>query len=76
MDLNFYYEFKSNFTWWNRQTLGTFFKTLFTGIFVGSDDYGNKYYKNKKNERWVIYSKEIEATKKCCRLVSLDASYK
>ena len=51
------------FTWWNRQTLGTFLKTLFTGIFVGSDDYGNKYYKNKKNERWVIYSKEIEATK-------------
>ena len=30
---------------------------------MGSDDYGNKYYSNKKNERWVVYSKNIEATK-------------
>ena len=51
------------FTWWNRQTLGTFLKTLFTGTFVGKDKFGNKYYKNKKDERWVIYSKEVEATK-------------
>ena len=51
------------FTWWNRQTLGTFLKTLFLGKYVGSDEYGNKYYKNKKDERWVIYSKNIEATK-------------
>ena len=51
------------FTWWNRQTLGTFLKTFFTGIFVGKDKYGNKYYKNKKNERWAIYSTEIEASK-------------
>ena len=29
----------------------------------GKDKFGNKYYKNKKNERWVIYSGEIEATK-------------
>ena len=55
--------FKIIFTWWNKQTLGTFLKTLFTGIYVGKDEFGNKYYKNKKNERWVIYSKEIEATK-------------
>ena len=51
------------FTWWNRQTFGTFLKTLFTGIFVGKDELGNKYYKNNKNERWVVYSKDIEATK-------------
>ncbi len=51
------------FTWWNRQTFGTFLKTLFFGRYVGSDEYGNKYYKSKKNERWVIYSKNIEATK-------------
>ena len=55
--------FKIIFTWWNKQTLGTFLKTLFTGIYVGKDEFGNKYYKNKKNERWVIYSKDIEATK-------------
>jgi NADH:ubiquinone oxidoreductase subunit len=51
------------FTWWNKQTLGTFLKTLFYGIYVGKDDFGNKYYKSKKNERWVIYSNNIEATK-------------
>ena len=36
------------FTWWHRQTFGTFLKTLFLGKFVGSDEYGNKYYKSKK----------------------------
>ena len=51
------------FTWWNKQTFGTFLKTLFFGKYVGSDDFGNKYYKNKKDERWVIYSQDIEATK-------------
>ncbi len=51
------------FTWWNRQTFGTFLKTLFFGKFVGSDDYGNKYYQSKRNERWVVYANNIEATK-------------
>ena len=36
------------FTWWNRQTFGTFLKTLFFGKYVGSDEFGNKYYKSKK----------------------------
>ena len=51
------------FTWWNRQTFGTFLKTLFTGKYVGKDEFGNKYYKNKRDERWVIYSSNIEATR-------------
>ena len=51
------------FTWWNKQTFGTFLKTLFTGKFVGKDKFGNKYYKNKDDQRWVIYSNNIEATK-------------
>tara|TARA_Y100001958_G_C20695478_1_gene203933 strand:- start:93 stop:443 length:351 start_codon:yes stop_codon:yes gene_type:complete len=55
--------FKIFFTWWNRQTLGTFLKTLFFGKLVGSDEFGNKYYKSKKGKRWVIYSNNIEATK-------------
>jgi len=55
--------FKIFFTWWNRQTFGTFLKTLFFGKFVGSDEFGNKYYKSKSDERWVIYSNNIEATK-------------
>ncbi len=50
------------FTWWNRQTFGTLLKTLFFGKLVGKDEFGNKYYKNKQDERWVIYSKNIEAT--------------
>ena len=55
--------FKIIFTWWNKQTFGTFLKTLFFGKYVGSDEFGNKYYQSKKNERWVLYSKNIEATK-------------
>ncbi len=51
------------FTWWNRQTLGTFLKTLFFGKFVGKDNLGNKYYKDKQDNRWVIYSNNVEATK-------------
>ena len=51
------------FTWWNKQTFGTFLKTLFFGKFVGKDEFGNKYYKSKSDERWVIYSGNIEATK-------------
>ena len=51
------------FTWWNKQTFGTFLKTLFFGKYVGKDRLGNKYYKNKKNDRWVIYKSNIEATK-------------
>ncbi|MDA9624878.1 NADH-ubiquinone oxidoreductase subunit NDUFA12 family protein [Candidatus Pelagibacter bacterium] len=51
------------FTWWNKQTFGTFIKTLFFGKLVGQDEYGNKYYKNNKDERWVIYSNYAEASK-------------
>ena len=54
---------KTFFTWWNKQTFGTFLKTLVFGKYVGTDEYGNKYYKSKKNERWVIYSNNIEATR-------------
>ena len=40
--------FLETFTWWNNQTLGTKILTLFKGKYVGKDDFGNKYYKNKK----------------------------
>ena len=55
--------FKIIFTWWNKQTLGTFLKTLFYGKYVGTDEFGNRYYQSKSKERWVIYSNNIEATK-------------
>ena len=54
---------KQIFTWWNSQTTGTFLYTIFFGKFVGKDQFGNKYYKNKKDKRWVIYNGEINASK-------------
>ena len=54
---------KKIFTWWNRDTLGTRMKTILFGKLIGSDEYGNKYYQNKKGKRWVIYANEIDASK-------------
>ena len=55
---------KEILTWWNHQTIGTRLYTIFFGKFVGTDDFGNKYYENKKRKkRWIIYNGEIEATK-------------
>ena len=55
--------FKQIFIWWNRQTIGTFLYTLMTGKFVGQDEFGNKYYTNKKKKRWAIYNDQVEASK-------------
>tara|TARA_X000001036_G_scaffold390919_1_gene388850 strand:+ start:42 stop:410 length:369 start_codon:yes stop_codon:yes gene_type:complete len=63
VDLNKNMNFKIIFTWWNRQTFGTFLKTLFFGKYVGKDKFGNKYYKNNNDERWVVYSDHVDATK-------------
>ena len=54
---------KQIFTWWHKQTVGTFVYTLFTGQFAGNDQFGNKYYFNSKGKRWVIYKNRIEASK-------------
>ena len=54
---------KQIFTWWNSQTFGTFLYTIFFGKLVGKDEFGNKYYKNKKGKRWVIYKGEVNASK-------------
>ena len=54
---------KQIFTWWHRQTFGTFLKTAFYGKLIGKDQYGNKYYKNKQDDRWVVYANNIDATK-------------
>jgi NADH:ubiquinone oxidoreductase subunit len=55
--------FKKIFIWWNQETVGTKLKTIFTGKFVGSDSFGNKYYEDKAGKRWVIYNDEIDASK-------------
>ena len=54
---------KQIFTWWHKQTLGTFIYTLFTGKLAGIDEFGNKYYSNSKGKRWVIYEKNVESSK-------------
>ena len=54
---------KKIFTWWNQETIGTKIKTLIFGRLVGKDSFGNKYYENKKGQRWVIYFGEIDASK-------------
>ena len=49
-------------------SFGTILYTWLYGNYVGSDEFKNKYYCNKKNfndleaKRWVIFYKEIEAT--------------
>lgn len=54
------------FTWWNGQTLGTRFFTWRKGIFVGQDEFGNKYYRAVVpplgERRWVIYNGYAEAS--------------
>ena len=55
--------FKKIFTWWNQYTLGTKILTIFSGKFVGNDNFGNKYYESKSGKRWVIYKNEIDASK-------------
>ena len=55
--------FKQIFIWWNQETLGTKLKTIFYGKLVGTDSFGNKYYKSKNGKRWVIYKDEIDASK-------------
>jgi len=51
------------FIWWNRETLGMRVWTALAGIYVGSDEFGNRYYKHKRNDRrWVIYNGYAEAS--------------
>ena len=55
--------FKQIFTWWNKQTIGTFIYTLFRGKLIGIDEFGNKYYSNSSGKRWVIYNGTVESSK-------------
>lgn len=52
------------FTWWHGQTLGTRFYTWRRGTLVGTDEAGNRYYVDRRNDRrWVIYADIVEASK-------------
>ena len=62
---------KAIFTWWNGAALGARFHIGRRGVFVGTDDFGNKYYEAKdtsdsydgRKRRWVIYDGYAEASK-------------
>ncbi len=56
--------FAEFFIWWRKQTLGMRVQTWLKGKYVGSDEFGNKYYMHKKTgKRWVIYNGLVEASK-------------
>lgn len=51
------------FTWWNGQTMGTRFFTWRKGEFVGNDEFGNTYYRERRGERrWVTYNGVADAS--------------
>lgn len=59
------------FTWWNETTLGALFDIRRRATFVGSDDYGNRYYEDRRvslgekgyHRRYVIYKGLAEPSK-------------
>lgn len=50
-------------------SLGTWIYTLFNGELVGTDEFGNRYYRgrgrklNNRERRWVVYRGDVEASK-------------
>ena len=51
------------FIWWNGQTIGTKIYTKFFGNFVGTDEYGNNYFKSSNGtKRWVNYKGDCDAS--------------
>src|ERR1700712_1233539 len=58
------------FTWWSSLTVGTRVWTSRHGRFVGTDEFGNHYYRTGKvdpdlgfERRWVIYAGESDGSK-------------
>ncbi len=58
------------FTWWHGNTLGTRITIWRQGRFIGKDDFGNRYYEQRKGvgplgrpRRWVTYTDLAEASK-------------
>ena len=62
--------FSEIFSWWGGNTWGTRLTIWRQGRLVGKDDFGNRYYEQKKGvgplgvpRRWVTYSDFAEASK-------------
>lgn len=62
---------KAIFTWWNGATIGVRFTIGRRGRFIGSDEFGNRYFEARdakdsydgRRRRWVIFQGYAEATK-------------
>lgn len=56
--------FRMIFAWWHHATFGTLATIWFSGTYVGTDKFGNRYYQSKKgNRRWVTYAGTVEASR-------------
>jgi hypothetical protein len=62
--------FSEIFSWWGGNTWGTRLTIWRQGRFIGRDDFGNRYYEQKKGvgplgrpRRWVTYTDFAEASK-------------
>jgi NADH:ubiquinone oxidoreductase subunit len=53
------------FTWWNGATWGTWLFTRMRGEQVGQDEFGNIYYRHRKDprRRWVIYPADNDGSR-------------
>jgi NADH:ubiquinone oxidoreductase subunit len=52
------------FGWWHHATFGTLVTIWFSGSYVGTDKFGNRYYQSKKGKRrWVTYAGTVEASR-------------
>jgi NADH:ubiquinone oxidoreductase subunit len=52
------------FVWWRGATLGTLLTTWLYGKYVGTDQYGNRYYQTTDGKRrWVLYNGTVEASR-------------
>src|SRR5882724_7953742 len=54
----------SLFVWWHNATPGTLVTTWFSGVKVGEDAFGNRYYQSRdKKRRWVLFAGTVEASR-------------
>ncbi|MEO1028722.1 MAG: NADH:ubiquinone oxidoreductase subunit NDUFA12 [Pseudomonadota bacterium] len=57
------------FAWWNEATIGTLFDVKRRSDFIGTDDFGNRYFQDRKpsvsgrHRRYVIYKGIAEPSK-------------
>lgn len=52
------------FIWWRDATWGTWLMTWLSGVAVGRDAFGNRYFRNNSDSRrWVIYNGTVDASR-------------